>query len=283
MNKSEFLNKMSVRWVIALKEEAKVILDYYEMALINKKTLYPIFKNIEETHWLILSGIGRHNSAAATSYLYTISNASRWTSWINIGIAGSGKGDYGNIYLVDKIFNQNSYIRYPATMPKSNLPKMSLLTTDIPITDYSSKELIDMEGSAFFDIASKLTSKEFICIMKIISDGPENNIKQLTKLRIIELLKLNLTKIAQVVSYYENLSQNENQIKEKPEIFFKISSNWHFSVTQSSQLENLLRRLKVFCDNNEIMDLIKQCKSSSSVINSLNNKIETNKVNWSDV
>ena len=283
MNKSEFLNKMSVRWIIALKEEAKVILDYYEMALINKKTLYPIYKNIEETHWLILSGIGRHNSAAATSYLYTISSASKWSSWINIGIAGSGKGDYGNIYLVDKIFNQNSYIAYPATMPKSNLPKMSLLTTDIPITDYSSKELIDMEGSAFFDIASKLTSKEFICIMKIISDGPENNIKQLTKLRIIELLKLNLTKIAQVVSYYENLSENENQIKAKPDIFFKISSNWHFSVTQSSQLENLLRRLKVFCDNNEIMDLIKQCKSSSSVINSLNNKIETNKVNWSDV
>ena len=283
MNKSELLNKMSVRWVIALKEEAKVILDYYEMALINKKTLYPIYKNIEETHWLILSGIGRHNSAAATSYLYTISNASKWTSWINVGIAGSGKGDYGNIYLVDKIFNQNSHITYPATMPKSNLPKMSLLTTDIPITDYSSKELIDMEGSAFFDIASKLTSKEFICIMKIISDGPENNIKQLTKLRIIELLKLNLTKIAQVVSYYENLSENENQIKAKPDIFFKISSNWHFSVTQSSQLENLLRRLKVFCDNNEIMDLIKQCKSSSSVINSLNNKIENNKVNWSEV
>ena len=283
MNRSEFLNKMSVRWVIALKEEAKVILDYYEMALINKKTLYPIFKNIEDTHWLILSGIGRHNSAAATSYLYTISKASKWTSWINIGIAGSGKGDYGNIYLVDKIFNQNSYIRYPATMPKSNLLKMSLLTTDIPITDYSSKELIDMEGSAFFDIASKLTSKEFICIIKIISDGPENNIKQLTKLRIIELLKLNLTKIAQVVSYYENLSENENQIKAKPDIFFKISSKWHFSVTQSSQLENLLRRLKVFCDNNEIMDLIKQCKSSSSVINSLNNKIKTNKVNWSEV
>ena len=59
-------------------------------------------------------------------------------------------------------------------------------------------------------------------IMKIISDGPENNIKQLTKLRIIELLKLNLTKIAQVVLYYENLSENENQIKAKPEIFFKL-------------------------------------------------------------
>ena len=62
-----------------------------------------------------------------------------------------------------------------------------------------------------------------------------------------------------------------------------MASTWQFWVAQASQLENLLRRLKVFCDNNEIMDLIKQCKSSSSVINSLNNKIKTNKVNWSDI
>ena len=37
MNKSNFLNKMSIRWVVALKEEAKVILDYYKMKLLNKK------------------------------------------------------------------------------------------------------------------------------------------------------------------------------------------------------------------------------------------------------
>ena len=274
---------MSVRWVVALKEEAKIILDDYKMVLVSKKTLYPIYKNIEETHWLVLSGIGRHNSAAATSYLYLISAASRWTSWINIGIAGSGKGDYGNVYLVDKIFNPNSKITYPATMPKSNLSKMSLLTTDIPITDYSSKELIDMEGSAFFDIASKLTSKEFICIMKIISDGPRDDIKQLTKLKIIQLVRSNLSKISEVVSYYENLSENENQIIAKPDIFYKISSNWHFSVTQLYQLENLIRRLDVFCVNDDIMELIKHCKNSSFVINALNSKIENNKVDWSDV
>ena len=200
-----------------------------------------------------------------------------------MGIAGSGKGDYGNIYLVDKIFNQNANITYPATMPKSNLPKMTLLTTDIPITDYSSKELIDMEGSAFFDIASKLTTKEFICIMKIVSDGPSNDIKQLNKLKIIQLMKSNLSKISEVISYYEKLSENENQIRAKPYIFYKISSNWHFSVTQRTQLENLLRRLRVFCGNDDIMELIKQCENSSFVINALNNKIKGNKVNWSDV
>ena len=283
MIKSNFLKKTSVRWVVALKEEAEVILDNYKMVLVNEKTLYPIYKNVEETHWLTLSGIGRHNSAASTSYLYTISKASKWTSWINVGIAGSGKGDYGNIYLVDKIFNQNANITYPATMPKSNLSKMTLLTTDIPITDYSSKELIDMEGSAFFDIASKLTTKEFICIMKIVSDGPSNDIKQLNKLKIIQLVKSNLSKISKVISYYEKLSENENQIRAKPDIFYKISSNWHFSVTQRTQLDNLLRRLRVFCGNDDIMELIKQCENSSFVINALNNKIKSNKVDWSDV
>ena len=80
MIKSNFLKKTSVRWVVALKEEAEVILDNYKMVLVNEKTLYPIYKNVEETHWLTLSGIGRHNSAASTSYLYTISKASKWTS-----------------------------------------------------------------------------------------------------------------------------------------------------------------------------------------------------------
>ena len=274
---------MSVRWVVALKEEAKIILHDYKMILVPQKTLYPIYKNKEETHWLILSGIGRHNSAAATSYLYSISAARSWTSWINIGIAGSGKGDYGNLYLVDKIFNINSKITYPATMPKSNLPKMSLLTTDIPITDYSSKELIDMEGSAFYDIASKITSKESICIIKIISDGPRDNVKQLTKLKIIQLIQSNITNINKIVSYYQSLSENENRIIEKPDIFYKISSNWHFTATQLSQLESLLRRLKVFCGNDDIMNLIKQCKNSKIIINVLNQKIKSRKINWSDI
>ena len=83
---------------------------------------------------------------------------------------------------------------------------MHLFTSDIPISDYSTYELIDMEGSAFFDIASKLTSKEFICLMKVISDGPENDIKEITKSKISNLIK-KIFKIIDVISYYERLSR----------------------------------------------------------------------------
>ena len=274
--------KNSIRWVIALKEEAQVILDYYKLKPINEKTIYPIYKNEEETHWLIICGIGRNNAAASTAYLYAYSNASNYTSWINIGIAGSGKGNYGDLYLVDKISTyQRRKSTYPSTLPKATLPKMHLFTSDIPISDYSTYELIDMEGSAFFDIASKLTPKEFICLMKVISDGPEDDIKKITKSKISNLIKENLLKIIDVISYYERLSEEEFQIIDKPKLFNEIKSKWHFSATQSYRLETLLRRLEIFCKKKDIEKIIKNCETSNSVINVLNTKIKNNLVNWS--
>ena len=255
--------KNSIRWVIALKEEAQVILDHYKLKLVNEKTVYPIYKNEEETHWLIICGIGRNNAAASTAYLYAYSNASQCTSWINIGIAGSDKGNYGDLYLVDKISNyQRKKSTYPLTLPMATLPKMHLFTSDFPVSDYSTYELIDMEGSAFFDIASKLTSKEFICLMKVISDGPKNDIKEITNSKISNLIKVNLFKIIDVVSYYERLSEEEFQIIDKPKLFNEIKSKWHFSATQSYRLETLLRRVQIFCTKKDIEKIINNCETS---------------------
>ena len=139
------IKKTSIRWVVALKEEAQIILDQFKLKAVNEKNIYPIYKNEEMTHWLIISGIGRSNAAASTAYLYLYSKASKYTSWINIGIAGSNKGNYGELYLVDEISTyHNKKVTYPSTMPKTTLPKMHLFTSDIPITDYSAHELIDM-------------------------------------------------------------------------------------------------------------------------------------------
>ena len=275
------IKKTSIRWVVALKEEAQIILAHFKLKAVNEKTIYPIYKNEEETHWLIISGIGRSNAAASTAYLYLYSKASTYTSWINLGIAGSDKGNYGDLYLVDKISTyQGKKSTYPSVMPKITLPKMHLFTSDTPTLDYSNHELIDMEGSAFFDIASKFTSKEFICLMKVISDGPKNDIKEITKSKISNLIKENLLKIIDVISYYERLSEEEFQIIKKPKLFNEIKSKWHFSATQSYRLETLLRRIEIFCNKKDIEKTIKNCETSNSVINVLNLKIKKNLVNW---
>ena len=117
--------------------------------------------------------------------------------------------------------------------------------------------------------------------MKVISDGPENDIKEITKSKISNLIKENLLKIIDVISYYERLSEEEFQIIDKPRLFNEIKSKWHFSATQSYRLETLLRRIESFCDKNDIEKTIKNCETSNSVINVLNTKIKNNLVNWS--
>ena len=272
---------MSIRWVVALKVEAEIILDEYNMNFDPEFTLFQVFRNFEKTRWLILSGIGRHNSAAATTYLYMISKASRSTCWINLGIAGSGKGHYGDLCLVNKISNNDSSNTYPATMPKVTFHKMNLFTSDVPLTDYTLHELIDMEGSAFYDITNKLSGREFICLMKVISDGPNNDIEDLNKFKIRELINLNIANIKTIVSYYEKLSMDQYQIIQQPKILSKILSQWHFSVSQKHRLENIIKRINILSKDEEITKLIKDCKNSRSVITILEEKILNTKVDWS--
>ena len=281
MNQKILNSNMSIRWVVALKAEAEIILDEYNMNFDPEFTLFQVFRNFEKTRWLILSGIGRHNSAAATTYLYMISKASRSTCWINLGIAGSGKGHYGDLCLVNKISNNDSSNTYPATMPKVTFHKMNLFTSDVPLTDYTLHELIDMEGSAFYDITNKLSGREFICLMKVISDGPNNDIEDLNKFKIRELINLNIANIKTIVSYYEKLSMDQYQIIQQPKILSEILSQWHFSVSQKHQLENLIKRINTLSKDEEIIKLIKDCKNSRSVITNLEAKILNTKVDWS--
>lgn len=281
MNQKILNSNMSIRWVVALKAEAEIILDEYNMNFDPEFTLFQVFRNFEKTRWLILSGVGRHNSAAATTYLYMISKASRSTCWINLGIAGSGKGHYGDLCLVNKISNNDSSNTYPATMPKVTFHKMNLFTSDVPLTDYTLHELIDMEGSAFYDITNKLSGREFICLMKVISDGPNNDIEDLNKFKIRELINLNIANIKTIVSYYEKLSMDQYQIIQQPKILSEILSQWHFSVSQKHQLENLIKRINTLSKDEEIIKLIKDCKNSRSVITNLEAKILNTKVDWS--
>ena len=281
MNQKILNSNMSIRWVVALKVEAEIILDEYNMNFDPEFTLFQVFRNFEKTRWLILSGVGRHNSAAATTYLYMISKASRSTCWINLGIAGSGKGHYGDLCLVNKISNNDSSNTYPATMPKVTFHKMNLFTSDVPLTDYTLHELIDMEGSAFYDITNKLSGREFICLMKVISDGPNDNIEDLNKFKIRELINLNIANIKTIVSYYEKLSMDQYQIIQQPKILSEILSQWHFSVSQKHQLENLIKRINTLSKDEEIIKLIKDCKNSRSVITNLEAKILNTKVDWS--
>jgi hypothetical protein len=53
-------------------------------------------------------------------------------------------------------------------------------------------------------------------------------------------------------------------------------------VTQKYQLENLLRRIKSFLPDNNVLEIIKDCEKGASVLDILDFKIKQSEVDWSN-
>ena len=47
MIKETLKDNFSIRWVIALKEEAQIIITQFKMSLLSQTSVFPIFKNFE--------------------------------------------------------------------------------------------------------------------------------------------------------------------------------------------------------------------------------------------
>ena len=159
---------------------------------------------------MIISGVGQSRAGEATKYLSDVSDAKRWTVWVNIGMAGSKNGKYGELFLVDKVTQDRSKnCFYPGTAIKTTLKKNALLTVDKPLFNYSEVNLVDMEAAAFVMVASKMSCRELILVMKVVSDGPNNSINNLTAQRASELISRNLKSIFEHIKKMTVLAELE--------------------------------------------------------------------------
>ena len=271
----------AIRWVVALKEEAVPLREHYNMVSVEGGGAYPIFKDKDGKHWLVNSGIGKINAAAATMYLKQISNAPPWTAWINVGIAGHGKNDYGKLFIIDKILDKSTHHTwYPAPAITSSIDRQSLCTVDYPETTYCGEDLFDMEGSSFFQISSNLSCQQLILILKIVSDGPNFDLNNLTRNKISNLITSNIEKIYSTATNMEHLSQKENRRLNLPKSYFSITNNWHFGQTRSHKLKDILRRWQAVYPDQDPMSHLSGIGDAGSVILKLDEMINYHKINW---
>ena len=84
---------------MALKAEAKAIINGLNLIRVCDEHHYPVYADSKRENWLIISGVGQTKVGEATKYLSDVSDAQRWTVWVNIGIAGSKNGKYGTYSL----------------------------------------------------------------------------------------------------------------------------------------------------------------------------------------
>tara|TARA_B100001123_G_C15268037_1_gene1009203 strand:+ start:812 stop:1651 length:840 start_codon:yes stop_codon:yes gene_type:complete len=271
----------AIRWVVALKPEARIIRKNFNMSSSTQNSPYPLFKNASGQHWLTISGVGRINAAAATIYLYQISKAPPWTIWINVGIAGSGGSPIGSLYLIDKITDFSTQLSvFPKPALSVSIPRSSLLTLDAPGENYSRDQLFDMEGYSFFEIASKLSCQQLILVLKIVSDGPDINFRSIMSKNVSELVARHIEVLSNVVDDLASVSKIEYDRLHIPDAYNSIVTKYHFTETQKHQLKKLIIRWRALFPERKPVDEIVNTNNASMALKALRAGIDSYKIKW---
>jgi hypothetical protein len=198
--------------ITALSIEAKPIIKYFKLKA-NKN----IYSN--EKINLIVTGSGKIKSAINTALLLS----KHLTFSLNFGIAGSNRYEVGEGFFIHKIIDTDTMFEYYPDFFKNS----ATLYTTSKIGKYF--ELVDLEGSGFFEASYKFLSVEKIALYKIVSDTPNkkpSNIEELIKkhLFIIEELQ-------------DICQEKEDIIKEELQ---KAKEFLYLTKTQENELKNIL-------------------------------------------
>ncbi len=176
--------------VVALKAEALALIEKLSLSKEESRE-FDLYgnKNIK----LIISKVGKINSAISTTLLLSKFPPKSGDKIINIGIAGSiNKADIGKLYWIEKIIDlcENKVFHLQT---KASSAQISTSPTPITDQDKIKTPLVDMEASGFFQAAKRFMQKDNIIILKIISDNLST--KELSTKEIKDLFIKHIEKI----------------------------------------------------------------------------------------
>jgi adenosylhomocysteine nucleosidase len=209
--------------VVALKWEARPLIDRYELKLDRSMTKFRVYAN--DGIRLILTGPGGSNAMIATVYLLTSSQAGERDFLFNIGSAGCRDQEIGRIFLASSIRRANpSAVFYPDLLLKLPLEEAELITSDTVSKMHDSAlegsdtrlTLRDMEGAYVYEAANRFIPSHQLFTIKVISDRLDPD--RVTAMQIEELFSKALLEISGVidrVALWEEFQSQEFEINEE--------------------------------------------------------------------
>lgn len=261
--------------VVAHALEAKPIIELLGLKSVNDGGAFRWYQTSGVS--LVISGMGKINAAAAIAYLFAVakSDSAYDPIWINVGIAGHKTLELGDATIIRKIIDPaigRSY--YPLPIP-SSLPSSDLVTVDVPEQGYSQNAAFDMEGSAFWSIATKFSPIEFVQLLKVISDNPQHGIKTLSKDRIENFMEELAAELQSLITELQKLASQHNCAVSLPHAYEAIAQRFNFTVTQSSQLRRACQRFRAAALEQELEEISTlKFQSAKQLLAELNARLE---------
>lgn len=267
--------------LVATLSEARVLIEHFNLKQILAERIFPIYMNASEDLRIIISGIGKINAAAATSYLYSQTSNQSGICLLNIGIAGGCQYEIGDFLLVNKVVDTSSQlVYYPATQLFPQFAQTSIVTVDRADENYPDNSLIDMEASGFYATAIRMLDREQIQIAKIVSDNNIASKQQITKQVVTDIMAKGLPKLFSIIEQMQFLSEQEQVIYQETELLPKMLQKWHFTSYQCHQLRDKLRRWQVnFIERDPIVECSDKT-NGAAVLRWLEQQLQQTKRTW---
>ncbi|RUM95037.1 MAG: hypothetical protein DSZ28_00110 [Thiothrix sp.] len=177
-----------IRIVVALPAEAKPVISRFRLERIPLDDGFPVYRNKDVS--LIISGVGKKNSAAAVRQLQAFSRSMIKASWINFGIAGHPVRALGEGFLARRVIDAVTADNWTVRMGELfSFETDELLTVDVPDFGYKYPYAIDMEAAGYFPEAQALTDAGRVHCLKVVSDNRVSPAKRINKKMVSRLIE----------------------------------------------------------------------------------------------
>ena len=190
--------------ITALQDEAKPIIDFYNLSRDKKQSDLKVYVN--NKYSLLITGVGKKKVINTLPiYLERVYNSD--SILINIGIAGGSpySTEIGKMYFIEKLSSEFSKSKYFFAIKDGiDIDKIGLITVEKNIYKNDNniyKELVDMEAAVITETAIKYFDVSKIKILKIVSD--HMNITDWSNLNIKKLIRTKLDSISNIIEHFE--------------------------------------------------------------------------------
>lgn len=222
----------------ALFFEAEIFIRKYNLKRDLDITDFMFFYNKESKIGLITSTKSLASVAFSIGYIKAKFDFIEDLKTINFGIAGAKDLAIGTIKEIVKVTDNSSFRSYFPSYNNAPYFATDTLTTFIkPNEDYSIEGLYDMEASVFFEAISKLTERENIRIIKLVSDNKNNPIKDFDHKKINQVIS---SKADELFDFLDKLLSSQQQDKT---MLFDFN---RCTFQENKILNTLIRQIKAF-------------------------------------
>ena len=189
--------------ITALPDEARPFIDRFKLASDEDQSDLRVFNN--ETCSLLITGIGGSRvKSVLPVFLKRISDFDNIVLF-NVGIAGGhpDKTEIGEVYLVNKVTNDETIDKYSLTIPAKNEFNTMALTTvakGITVGHVGYESLVDMEAAIITATAISYLNIDKIAVIKVVSDHMD--IADWSSVNVCEIIKSKLDSICTLMELY---------------------------------------------------------------------------------